>query len=126
MPDFKIPNLKSNPPSENLFGDDAKEVAGWLDTGRQDKYTQLRRFYDEVSNYHSEIGDSQEAYSAKIAFFKMIGSKAAYAKGRDLISDACKDWLQNCVKQVDSPITLKHFKFHFEAVLGFVKERNKS
>ncbi len=123
------PNLKSDPPLATLFSDDAEAFARQLDASAQadrggrekNKSTQIRRFYDELVGWQERIGGDAEKFRQYEAFIRMLNAKAAYAEGRKLVTPDFVAWFRECVKQVDSPRTLNHFRLHFEAMLGFLK-----
>ena len=128
-------DLKANPPAATLFDKDAEDVAIALDASAkttdqrghtrdsgQNKSTQIRRFYDELVGWQDRIGNDDEKFKQNVAFVKMLNAKAAYAQGRKLVTQQFVDWFRDCVKQVDSPRSLKHFRLHFEAMLGFLKQ----
>lgn len=123
-------NLRDDPPTATLFSEDAESVAQMFvrsatdDRGRQserNKPTQIRRFYDELVGWQERIGTDVEKFRQYEAFIRMLNAKAAYAQGRNLVTKEFVDWFRDCVKQVDSPRSLKHFRLHFEATLGFLK-----
>jgi len=122
-------DLKTEPPVATLFSEDAEEIAWQLDASTKvsgkdngrNKSTQVRRFYDELVGWQVRIGDDDKKFDQYIAFIKMLNAKAAYAKGRNLVTSDFVTWFKDCIKQVDSPRTLKNFRLHFEAVLGFLK-----
>lgn len=122
-------DLKSDPPIATLFSEDAEKLANHLDAsakagGRdsgKNKSTQIRRFYDELVGWHDRIGGDEDKFNQYIAFIRMLNAKAAYAEGRSLVTKDFVDWFKNCINQVDSPKTLRNFKLHFEALLGFLK-----
>jgi len=120
------PDLKTNPPKPSLFDTDAKAAADELHraarSDKENKSTQIRRFYDELVGWHERIGDSAERFRECEAYIKMLNAKAAYALGRGLVTREFVDWMRHCVSQVDNPIALKHFRLHFEAAVGFLKE----
>lgn len=125
------PDLKTTPPKPSLFDTDAKEVADELnakavdkrgrDSGKN-KSTQIRRFYDELVGWEERVGDSMERFKEYEALIKMLNAKASYALGRGLVTREFVDWLRDCVRQVEDPGSLKRFRLHFEAMLGFLKE----
>jgi len=106
------PDLKTSPPPATLFSEDAEAIAKYLDesakNGRdsgKNKSTQIRRFYDELVGWQERIGTDE----------------AAYAQGRNLVTREFVQWLRDCIKQIDGPRTLNHFRLHFEAMIGFLK-----
>lgn len=122
-------DLKADPPPATLFSEDAEAVAKQLDVSAQadrggrekNKSTQIRRFYDELVGWQERIGSDEAKFKQYEAFVKMLNAKAAYAQGRNLVTKEFVDWFKDCVRQVDSPRTLNHFRLHFEAMLGFLK-----
>jgi CRISPR-associated protein Csm2 len=125
------PDLKTNPPKPSLFDTDAKSAAVELnarafdDRGRdsgKNKSTQIRRFYDELVAWQERVGNDEDKFKEYQAFIKMLNAKAAYAQGRNLVTREFVDWMRDCLQQVDDPVSLKHFRLHFEATVGFLKE----
>lgn len=122
-------DLKTAPPVATLFSEDAEAFAKKLDDSanadrggkEKNKSTQIRRFYDELVGWQDRIGDDEEKFNQYVAFIKMLNAKAAYAHGRNLVTPDFVTWFKECIQQVDSPQTLRNFRLHFEAVLGFLK-----
>lgn len=122
-------DLNTDPPVATLFSDDAEEFAKSLDNSakvekggsNKNKSTQIRRFYDELVSWQERIGDDEEKFKQYIAFIKMLNAKAAYAQGRNLVTANFVSWLRECIQQVNTPRSLRNFRLHFEAVLGFLK-----
>lgn len=123
-------------PHPQLFNETAEQIANLFirvnsnDKGKdinkeKNKSTQLRRFYDEIVSFHSKIGDSDEKFNREQAFLYMMNAKAAYAVGRELVSDDFANWLKQCLKATTNARSLNHFKLHFEAVLGFIRAKRK-
>lgn len=121
-----------DPVAPDLFDGTASAVAAELNQQRQkecNKSTQLRRFYDEVVGWEQRLIDDK-AFNDQQAFFRMLKAKVAYAFGRDrderkgrpgLVDDNFRHWFDTCVDQTKSAEGLKHFRLHFEAMLGFLK-----
>ena len=115
-------NLAATPPAAELFNADAERVATVFSQARNmNKSTQIRRFYDELVGWQERIGDDEEKFKELEAFIKMLNAKVAYAKGRTLVDEQFESWFRDCIKSTTSAIALKHFRLHFEAVLGFLK-----
>lgn len=116
------PDLKTSPPPTTLFSKDAEDIAELLnkDTSKN-KSTQIRRFYDELVGWQERIGTDEQKFRDYEAFIHMLNAKAAYAQGRNLVTEDFVKWLRDCIQQIDSPRTLNHFRLHFEAMLGFLK-----
>lgn len=126
MPMPKI-DLETHPPVATLFDTDASNVAGELDAsartekGDKNKATQIRRFYDELVGWEERIGNDDARFKEYEAFVKMLNAKAAYAQGRNLVTPDFVKWFRDCVGQVNDARSLKLFRLHFEAMLGFLK-----
>ncbi|MEN9481194.1 MAG: hypothetical protein RLZZ298_2589 [Pseudomonadota bacterium] len=116
-------NLASVPPSAELFNGDAERVASIFNQAANhlNKSTQIRRFYDELVGWQERIADDEAKFKEMEAFIKMLNAKVAYAKGRKLVDDQFEAWFRDCIKSTTSAIALKHFRLHFEAVIGFLK-----
>lgn len=117
-------NLAATPPDKTLFNEAAEQVATVLSQSQvrdANKSTQIRRFYDELVGWQERVGDSDEKFKELEAFIKMLNAKVAYAKGRKLVDDQFETWFRECIKATTSATALKHFRLHFEAVLGFLK-----
>ena len=93
------------------------------------KSTQLRKFYDEVVGWEQRLVDDK-MFQHHEAFFRMLKAKVAYALGRDrderkgkvgLVDDNFRHWFCKCMDETRSAEGLRHFRLHFEAVLGFLK-----
>jgi len=93
------------------------------------KSTQIRKFYDELVGWEQRLV-SDEMFSENEAFFRMMKAKVAYAfgRGRDgskgkigLVDDNFRHWFCKCIDETKCAQHLKHFRLHFEAVLGFLK-----
>lgn len=119
-------DLKTDPPVATLFSDDAETLAKRLDNSAanekgKNKTTQIRRFYDELVSWQERIGSDEEKFKQYVAFIKMLNAKATYAQGRNLVTPEFVTWLKECIQQVNDPKSLRNFRLHFEAVLGFLK-----
>lgn len=118
-----------------LLSDTAEKLAREIakDNKNNDKYnkrTQLRKFYDEVVNLNMQSSILEEnadgegmnqKWNAILALVNMMVAKAAYAKGRELISDTFLDFIKNSVSEVKESKDLKLFKVFFESFMGFYR-----
>lgn len=108
-----------------LFSELAEEQAGiWKKTqGEKDrnKFTQVRKFYDEVVRLADDVHLAKERWPLVEPQVHMLVAKAAYAQGRDLVSNEFRDFVQTCVKKVDSPEALQVWRQYFECIIGFYK-----
>ena len=116
-----------------LFSKKAEELAIQLANDRQgkgrdklNKRTQLRKFYDEVLRLDSEARARPEEWERILPMVHMLTAKAAYAKGRQLISDTFLSFIKNSVSQVERQKDLAVFSSFFEAVMGFYRQYGPS
>lgn len=91
---------------------------------KANKPSQVRKFYDELGMWEQKCS-SLETFERSLPFIKMLNAKAAYAKGRELVDDKFVTWLEICLSQIsceeNGVQTLKNFRTHFEAFLGYYK-----
>lgn len=119
-------NLAATPPDAELFNETAEDYAKKFSQPEPqfrdaNKSTQIRRFYDELVGWQERVGDSDQKFNELEAFIKMLNAKVAYAKGRKLVDQQFEGWFRECIKATTNATALKHFRLHFEAVLGFLK-----
>lgn len=104
---------KLNP---SLLDEDAEKQADALH--RNINSSQIRRFYGEVKDIHrrkKQGGDWNELEP----FFRMVKSKALYAKGTKKIPNEFADFLSSNIDRVKDAKDFEAFVLYFEAVLGF-------
>ena len=126
-----LSDIKLQPPvSVELFSsiaEDKAKIVAAAGGGRNNKSTQLRKFYDELVMWFDKVNHerTKEAKVSKYAevapFIKMMKAKVAYAKGRDHVDTCFEQMFSNLVGQIDGPDTLKHAKLFMEAFMGFYK-----
>lgn len=114
-------NRKVDP---KLYSDKAESFARLFssdgDSNRKhNKPTQIRKFYDEVVrlNLEARQGDWDNIHP----LVSMLSAKAAYARGRDLVSDSFLEFVRGAVSQIETPQDLSVFSNLFEAIYGFYK-----
>jgi len=104
------------------FAQDHKKSKGQ----KANKRTQLRKFYDEVLRLNSEAKARQGEWNRIIPLVHMLTAKAAYARGRDLVSDTFLDFIKGSVSQIEEQKDLAVFANLFEAVMGFYRQHGPS
>ena len=101
----------------------AKEMA--LDhensRGKENKRTQIRRFYDEVIRLDLLSKKEVSNWQLVLPMVHMLTAKAAYAKGRKLISDGFLAFIKSGVDQIHTQSDLEAFSNFFEAFMGFYR-----
>lgn len=117
-----------------LFFQTAEKLAGDIDKDGRDpqgrekwnKSTQLRRFYDELVRLNSQAQAKGNEWGMIKPRVHMIVAKAAYAKGRDLVTDKFVNLIREGIKQVDTREDLQVFTNFFESFMGFYKALRKN
>ena len=80
--------------------------------------TQLRKFYDEVVRLSTLAKSRPKQWENILPMVHILTAKAAYARGRDLISS---NFIRGSVEQVKEPEDLDLFANFFEAFMGFYR-----
>ena len=88
---------------------------------RVNKRTQIRKFYDEVLRLNMLVRERPRQWDAIKPQVHMLTAKAAYAEGRDLVSDNFRKFVKDAVDQIDTPEDLNVFSNLFEAFMGFYR-----
>jgi len=101
----------------------AKKMADDHDHSRRksNKRTQVRKFFDEVVHLDMTAKSRPDDWPSILPLVHMMTAKAAYAKGRGLVSDAFLEFIKQSVEQVQSPKDLSLFATFFEAFIGFYR-----
>jgi CRISPR-associated protein Csm2 len=109
-----------------LFSDQAESLAKKIAQDHENskgkkanKRTQLRKFYDEVLRLEMEA--RRQKWETVLPLLHMIIAKAAYARGRDLVSDDFVHFIRSSIKQVKRHEDLEIFSNFFEAFMGFYR-----
>ncbi|NGZ06563.1 MAG: type III-A CRISPR-associated protein Csm2 [Magnetococcales bacterium] len=115
-------------PVPDLFDAQAQQVATRLSQEqRTNKPSQIRRFYDEICMWNERVNEDpkpEDRFKELLPFIRMLNAKAAYANGRNpqLVDKYFVDLMRGCLKEVNDPDSMKHFKLFMEAVMGFYKQ----
>lgn len=111
-----------------LFSKQAEELAKTLakenkeERKNPNKTTQIRKFYDEVLKLETQVRTQSAKKEYVLPLLHMLIPKAAYAKGRDLVSDTFLNFIKDSVYQIRDIKDLKVFVQFFEALMGFYKQ----
>ncbi|MBS4062065.1 MAG: type III-A CRISPR-associated protein Csm2 [Bacteroidetes bacterium] len=108
----------------DLFSTDAENLAKKVaedGTRTCNKRSQIRKFYDEVLNFSARVGKDPIEFEKMLPYLKMLNAKAAYAKGRGLISDSFKNFLSSSLQQVNDKDDFEVFTGFFEAFMGYYR-----
>lgn len=106
-----------------LYSDIAEAAAHAVAGGQRDrnKYTQLRRFYDELSQLEGRVGGSRERFEALLPFVQMLKAKSAYAQARGLTDANFDALLRHVVDQVTGVGELRQARLFMEAFMAFYR-----
>lgn len=106
-----------------IFSQDAEKLSQQLaGKGSKNKRTQIRRFYDEVLRLDQDAKTlAEDKLPSILARLHLLIAKAAYAQGRDLVSDDFVSFIRNAVGQINDKEDLAVFANFFEAFMGFYK-----
>lgn len=85
------------------------------------KRTQIRKFYDEVVRLDSITTHDAKQWDNVAPLVHMLVAKAAYANGRELVSDGFVTFIRNSIDQIKAPRDLTIFATFFEAFMGFYR-----
>lgn len=101
----------------------SKQLAEDCESSRKkpNKRTQVRRFYDEVVRLETTARSRAGEWEHILPLVHMLTAKAAYARGRDLVSDNFLNFIRSAVEQVAEPGDLSVFANFFEAFMGFYR-----
>jgi CRISPR-associated protein Csm2 len=91
------------------------------DRKRPNKRTQIRKFYDEVARLEASARAREGEWPNILPMVHMLTAKAAYARGRDLVSDRFLEFIRSAVNQVQDLDDLSVFANFFEAFMGFYR-----
>ena len=123
--DLNTISLKQ-PLNPKIFSDIAEAAAKRISQNgdKQNKSTQLRKYYDELSMWDDKIhraADKNAEYQKTAPYIHMLKAKVAYALGREHVDKHFMDVFNKIIGQIDSAETLHHAKLFYEAMLGFRK-----
>jgi CRISPR-associated protein Csm2 len=89
---------------------------------KEDKPTQIRRFYDEVVKWHEKsITLNEEEFAKQLPFIYMIVAMVEYSCGRGNCSVDFVRMIKGGMQGVKDKQSFHHFKCFFEAFVGYFK-----
>ncbi len=88
---------------------------------KENKRTQIRKFYDETVRLDMLTKSRSKEWVSIIPMVHMLTAKAAYARGRKLISENFMNFIKVSVNQIERPEDLNVFCNFFEAFMGFYR-----
>ncbi len=116
-----------NPLNPELFSGQAKKVAEEIARdGKANKSSQLRRFYDEIVVWEEKLAVDPTKFDEFLPFIRMLNAKAAYARGREVVSESFVCLVEHTLAQVRDAKTMTLCKLFWEAFMGFYKSERPS
>jgi CRISPR-associated protein Csm2 len=88
---------------------------------KNNKTTQLRRFFDELVRINSQVEHDPEHWEVILPQVHMLIAKAAYAQGRELVTASFVELFRSGIEQIRKPKDLKIFTSFLECFIGFYK-----
>ncbi|SFM60438.1 type III-A CRISPR-associated protein Csm2 [Thermodesulforhabdus norvegica] len=115
---------KNNIPNPKAFSEEAEKLARQVSTNSKgrgvNKSSQLRKFYDELFRLNQIA--KPENWDVVLPQVHMVIAKAAYARGRGLITDDFLNPLRELIKAVEKPEHLNTVVSFFEAFTAFYRQ----
>ena len=118
-------DLKKITPELFLEVAEDKAKAFERERGRNES-SQLRKFYNEVCQFEEKLTgysnpkEQKEQFDRIYPLLCMLVPKAVYAKTRKHVDDNFVTMMRDCIKQVNSPETLRNFRLFFEAIIAYL------
>jgi len=106
----------------DIFSTVAEHAAKEVHTGKTNKRTQLRHFYDELTMWNDRVEQEPGKYQELAPFIKMLKAKVVYAESRRHVDKKFTDLLTRCLDEIKDPKTLRHAKVFLEAFMGFYRQ----
>ncbi|MCX7805454.1 MAG: type III-A CRISPR-associated protein Csm2 [Planctomycetota bacterium] len=85
--------------------------------GRRNSVTQLRRFFSEIRRIEKIV--RKKGFDDAKPLIRMFPARAAYARGRDNITDRCQEFLSRLAVSVGDGKDFEAAVRFFEAFLGY-------
>lgn len=90
--------------------------------GKRNKTSQIRKFYDELFKLNQRARMQGSNWDAILPHVHMLIAKAAYAKGRDLVTDSFVDGLKTMLSEIKTKEHLHAVTSFLEAFMAFYKQ----
>lgn len=135
LPSIDVREIQLGKPAPKLFDEVAQAAAKTIAEGKPaNKPSQVRKFFDELVMWETKINgpadqddaERERRFQEMLPFLRMMNAKVAYATGRKLVDENFQTFFSHCLKQIQDPASLRHFRLFFEAFLGFYKVERPS
>lgn len=121
LDEIRLKAGSDQPLPPDLFSGTAERVADMIAKGKNNQYTQVRKFYDELTMWDEKISQKPDQFHHFLPFVRMLNAKAAYAMGRKHLDECFVKFIKHCLDQMDTPESFRHGKLFFEAFLGYYR-----
>lgn len=108
----------------SLIRDDAMKYAEQIvkHRGAKDKYTQIRKYYDELVRIQQQsILCNEESFTKYLPSIYIVAAKASYAVSKKTLTHSFGNFIEKNVKCVNTKEDLNSCIMLFEAILGYLK-----
>jgi len=124
------PDFNDTKALAELFGEEAKRVAGLLNDGGFSpdiSTTQFRQFYEKILELNDKaqgLDEEKDNFDVKILpFVKLLNSKVQYSKSRRHCGENFEQMMEKSIKVVNSEEELRNFKYFLEAIIGYMPKK---
>lgn len=90
--------------------------------GKQNKSSQLRKYYDVIFNLNQRAKMVEDQWNALLAQLHRQLALVHYARGRNLVTDSFVSMMDELIKAVESPKDLQVVTDFLEAFMAYYKE----
>ena len=98
----------------------AKEISE--DGGkRHNKVSQVRKFYNEVLKFKTQVRDNEEKFKKILPYLHMLKAKVVYAGARGNVSKKFEEFISEGLSKIKVIRDFNIFASYFEAFIGFYK-----
>lgn len=101
------------------ISDEGKDEKG---NAKRNKTSQIRKFYDELFKLNQRARMQGSNWDAILPHVHMLIAKAAYAKGRDLVTDSFVEGLKTMLSEIKTKEHLHAVTSFLEAFMAFYKQ----
>lgn len=91
---------------------------------KYNKFTQIRRYYDELLKLSSKAEDEKTDFNRILPAVYLIASQCAYARGKDLVGDYFYAFIKEYILAIKNKEDLNRCVMFMEAVLGYYRMLN--
>ncbi len=102
-----------------------RKIALQLKDSRRNKLSQLWKFYDYARRIQDSLRQNGERLDIRYAQLCKLQPAVNYAKGKDIITQAFKDFIDCNVDSIRDDEDLHAFIEHFQSVIAYLPRQNQ-